>query len=323
VAGEQSRYVRRWLIPHGALTKINPHKQHELLKQIRLLVVAYDNMDEASKDKLTTAAEVLANLDVLIEVGQVCLAAEHARRLGAPRPLRPTQYGAHDVPIVIDGSLVPMSSSPQPIPHSNGSSSSSSSNGHANSNNEGVVKYHYPPAQEYHVGGQSPQQAPSHTVSNVSHDHFNNGSHTNKDVHSTEIFKDDAAYNTPPRTRHAQPAQQQQQQPQQQQQQAPQPPHVDHHHHHHHQDAAPQDYQYYNQVQSQSPPTSSNGSIPSTDNQSEPFSKPKFKSTASKVQQKLEERVIIKTNENHTLTAYVLPSKRFSSSHDISGLPIF
>ena len=34
-------------------------------------MVAYDNMDASAREKLATAAEVLANLDVLIEIGQV------------------------------------------------------------------------------------------------------------------------------------------------------------------------------------------------------------------------------------------------------------
>jgi len=37
---------------------ISEHRRHELLKQLRLLVVAYDNMDEDAKEKLSTAAEV-------------------------------------------------------------------------------------------------------------------------------------------------------------------------------------------------------------------------------------------------------------------------
>ena len=100
------------------------NKESELLKQIRLLVVAYDNMGEDAKEKLTTAAEVLANLDVLIEVGQVCLSAERSRRQQAPRPLRPSQYGAHDIPLVVDGSLVPMNGS---SPNQNNNLPSSSS----------------------------------------------------------------------------------------------------------------------------------------------------------------------------------------------------
>jgi hypothetical protein len=38
--------------------------------------------------------QVLANLDVLIEVGQACLASEQRRRALAPRALRPTVLGA-------------------------------------------------------------------------------------------------------------------------------------------------------------------------------------------------------------------------------------
>ena len=37
VAGEQSRHMRRWLIPDGALAAIGTHKQHELLKQAGLI----------------------------------------------------------------------------------------------------------------------------------------------------------------------------------------------------------------------------------------------------------------------------------------------
>lgn len=59
VAGEQSRHTRRWNVPPGTLAEdMSEHKQHELLKQIRLLVVAYDNMDDDAKEKLATAAEV-------------------------------------------------------------------------------------------------------------------------------------------------------------------------------------------------------------------------------------------------------------------------
>mmetsp|Transcript_18615 Transcript_18615/g.22084 ORF Transcript_18615/g.22084 Transcript_18615/m.22084 type:complete len:1093 (-) Transcript_18615:268-3546(-) len=154
VAGEQSRYVRRWLIPAGSLSQISPHKQHELLKQIRLLVVAYDNMNEDAREKLTTAAEVLANLDVLIEVGQVCLSAERSRRQSAPRPLRPSHYGAHDIPLVIDGSLVPMDQ--QSSPHQNlsqTSTSGSSGHGHGSSSGHG-------PSSSGHGHGPSSSSAP-------------------------------------------------------------------------------------------------------------------------------------------------------------------
>eukprot|EP00615_Pteridomonas_danica_P000722 CAMPEP_0114339994 /NCGR_PEP_ID=MMETSP0101-20121206/8089_1 /TAXON_ID=38822 ORGANISM="Pteridomonas danica, Strain PT" /NCGR_SAMPLE_ID=MMETSP0101 /ASSEMBLY_ACC=CAM_ASM_000211 /LENGTH=525 /DNA_ID=CAMNT_0001473125 /DNA_START=1671 /DNA_END=3248 /DNA_ORIENTATION=+ len=148
VAGEQSRYVRKWHIPKKCLHKISPHKQHELLKQIRLLVVAYDNMNEDAIEKLTTAAEVLANLDVLIEVGQVCLSAERSRRQSAPRPLRPSHYGAHDIPLVIDGSLVPIASSSS----SSSSSPSSKFNSHSHRMNNNYLYdsnsasfHHHPP----------------------------------------------------------------------------------------------------------------------------------------------------------------------------------
>ena len=67
---------------------------HFLQRQIRLLIVAFDNMDTFAKEKLATSAEVLANLDILIEIGQACLKAEDQRRKEAPRALRPSVFGA-------------------------------------------------------------------------------------------------------------------------------------------------------------------------------------------------------------------------------------
>ena len=64
-----------------------------LRTQIRLLIVAYDNMDDNAKESLASSAEILANLDVLIEIGQACLNYEVQRRRDAPRPLRPAIFG--------------------------------------------------------------------------------------------------------------------------------------------------------------------------------------------------------------------------------------
>jgi hypothetical protein len=291
VAGEQSRYVRRWLIPAGALAKISPHKQHELLKQIRLLVVAYDNMGADAKEKLTTAAEVLANLDVLIEVGQVCLEAEQARRQHAPRPLRPSHYGAHDIPLVVDGSLVPVdlggqgssssSSSPnQPktmngfngsdyYPHHEHHSDShdyASSNGHTQQPQpQPHIHYSYvennSPVQQQN-GYSSPMKQQSPQQSNGHHQHQQHQLDDFADLASRELFHNDVT--TPPKSQHVGfqpqvPPHQQYQQQAQQQRYHPEP-------------------QYQQQVKRVS------------DMGDPSLEKYKNKSTTSKVQMKLEER---------------------------------
>jgi len=59
VAGPQNRHMRRWHLPPGSLAAIGSGgRQHELLKQIRLLVVAYDNMDQQTRAHLASTAEV-------------------------------------------------------------------------------------------------------------------------------------------------------------------------------------------------------------------------------------------------------------------------
>lgn len=55
------------------------------------------NRQTLSKSCLNLLPQVLANLDVLIEVGQVCLSAEQHRRAAAPRALRPTVMGVQQL----------------------------------------------------------------------------------------------------------------------------------------------------------------------------------------------------------------------------------
>ena len=51
--------MRRWHLPPGSLHAIGSGgRQHELLKQIRLLIVAYDNMDQQTRAHLASTAEV-------------------------------------------------------------------------------------------------------------------------------------------------------------------------------------------------------------------------------------------------------------------------
>lgn len=59
VAGPQNHHMRRWHLPPGSLNAMGSGgRQHELLKQIRLLIVAYDNMDQQTRAHLASTAEV-------------------------------------------------------------------------------------------------------------------------------------------------------------------------------------------------------------------------------------------------------------------------
>lgn len=54
-----------------------PVKQRfDLLHQLRLLVIAYDNMSMGQKHRLTTAAEIIKNRDWLIKIGRLCCETE-------------------------------------------------------------------------------------------------------------------------------------------------------------------------------------------------------------------------------------------------------
>ena len=53
----------------------------------------YYFQDDFAKQKLASSAEVLANLDILIELGQACLNVEEERRKRAPLPIRPSMFG--------------------------------------------------------------------------------------------------------------------------------------------------------------------------------------------------------------------------------------
>ena len=80
LVGEQGAKTR-WALEPARLDRVPQGRLLQLLKQMRLLVIAYDNLTPLQKRTLTTAIEVVKNRDWLIEMARRGLEVERAQLL--------------------------------------------------------------------------------------------------------------------------------------------------------------------------------------------------------------------------------------------------